>query len=108
MSCCECACYRKYRHLPSNESNIEKYIAIELLTTNIDIKIFSNIVQPYNLLMEISQNGISIGASYLGMPKCKDDQLLFATSHQDLPAMLKDTQNTMDMLSILKKALSLS
>ena len=46
MSSCECAYYRKYRHLSSNELNIEKYIEIELLTTNIDIENFSDIVQP--------------------------------------------------------------
>ena len=38
--------YHKYRHLSSNELNIEKYIEIKLLTTNIDIENFSNIVQP--------------------------------------------------------------
>ena len=38
--------YRKYCHLLSNELDIEKYIEIELVTTNIDIEIFSNIVQP--------------------------------------------------------------
>ena len=38
--------YRKYCHLSSNELDIEKYIEIELVTTNIDIEIFSNIVQP--------------------------------------------------------------
>ena len=46
MSSCECAYYRKYRQLSSNELNIEKYIEIELLTTNIDIENLSNIVQP--------------------------------------------------------------
>ena len=46
LSCCKCACYRKYRHLSSNYLNIEKYIEIELITTNIDIEIFFNIVQP--------------------------------------------------------------
>ena len=46
MSCCECAYYRKYRHLSSNELNTKKYIEIELLTTNIDIENISDIVQP--------------------------------------------------------------
>ena len=48
-SCSECACYHKYRNLSTNDLNIEKYIECKFSTTNIDIKNFLNIVQPYFL-----------------------------------------------------------
>ena len=64
---------------------VEKGIRQGAVTSTSLYKLYIN-----NLLTELekSQNGICIGTSYLRKPACADDQLLLATSHHDLQAML--------------------